>query len=74
MWPGVVDGFEDQDLQSRFNGQPAAMVVVKRTSSQDTIAISNRVLSYIDDVRDDLPNSVRIGHWYNIGGYGPGAD
>nr|WP_321403710.1 efflux RND transporter permease subunit [uncultured Desulfobacter sp.] len=62
----VVDGFEDQDLQSRFNGQPAAMVVVKRTSSQDTIAISNRVLSYIDDVQDDLPKGVHIGHWYNI--------
>jgi len=62
----VVDGFEDQDLQSRFNGQPAAMVVVRRTDSQDTIAISNRVLAYIDKARDDLPKGVRLGHWYNI--------
>ncbi|PIE63381.1 MAG: multidrug transporter [Desulfobacter postgatei] len=62
----VVDGFEDLDLQSRFNGQPAAMVVVKRTSSQDTIAISNRVLAYIDNARDDLPKGIHLGHWYNI--------
>ncbi|WP_321492028.1 efflux RND transporter permease subunit [uncultured Desulfobacter sp.] len=62
----VVDGFEDQDLQSRFNGQPAAMVVVKRTESQDTIAISNRVLSYIDKTQGSLPQGIRLGHWYNI--------
>lgn len=62
----VVDGFEDLDLQSRFNGQPAAMVVVKRTDSQDTIAISNRVLAYLDNARDDLPKGIRLGYWYNI--------
>ncbi|WP_020587661.1 efflux RND transporter permease subunit [Desulfobacter curvatus] len=62
----VVDGFEDQDLQSRFNGHPAAMVVVKRTTSQDTIAISNRVLSYIENAKKDLPQGIRLGHWYNI--------
>ncbi|HRF89739.1 MAG TPA: efflux RND transporter permease subunit [Desulfobacter postgatei] len=66
MWPGGVDGFEDLDLQSRFNGQPAAMVVVKRTDSQDTIAISNRVLAYLDNARDDLPKGIRLGYWYNI--------
>ena len=62
----VVDGFEDQDLQSRFNGQPAAMVVVRRTESQDTIAISNQVLDYIENAKKDLPKGIRLGHWYNM--------
>ena len=45
----VKDGFEDTDVKPRFNGQPAALVVVERTDSQDTIAISEQVLSYLED-------------------------
>ena len=62
----VVDGFEDSDLKSRFNGMPAAMVVVNRTDSQDTIAISNRVLEYMETVKKDQPKGVQLGHWYNM--------
>ncbi len=62
----VVDGFEDLDLKSRFNGAPAAMVAVKRTDAQDTIAISNRVLEYMQAIKKDLPKGVSLGHWYNM--------
>ena len=33
----VKDGFEESDVTARFNGKPAAMIVVSRTDSQDTI-------------------------------------
>ena len=62
----VVDGFEDKDVKSRFNGKPAAMVVVNRTDSQDTIGISKTVLQYIEDHQKDLPRGVHLGHWYNM--------
>jgi len=62
----VVDGFEDKDVKSRFNGKPAAMVLVNRTDSQDTIAISKQVLDYIESHKKDLPRGVRLGHWYNM--------
>ncbi|MCF8074847.1 MAG: efflux RND transporter permease subunit, partial [Desulfotignum sp.] len=62
----VKDGFEDTDVKPRFNGHPAALVVVERTDTQDTIAISRQVLSYIDDHRDRLPEGVKLGHWYNM--------
>jgi len=31
----VIDGFEDLDIKTRFNGKPAAIVQVSRTSGQD---------------------------------------
>ncbi len=62
----VKDGFEDTDVKPRFNGQPAALVVVERTDSQDTIAISEQVLSYLEERRSSLPEGVKLGHWYNM--------
>lgn len=62
----VVDGFEDTDIKPRFNGKPAALVVVNRTDSQDTIAISKRVLAYMAAHRDEMPKGVSLGHWYNM--------
>ena len=62
----VTDGFEDKDVKSRFNGKPAAMILVNRTDSQDTIAISKQVLEYIQTHEKDLPRGVRLGHWYNM--------
>jgi multidrug efflux pump subunit AcrB len=62
----VKDGFEDTDVKPRFNGQPAALVLVERTDSQDTIAISQQVLSYLEARRGSLPQGVKLGHWYNM--------
>ena len=62
----VIDGFEDTDVKARFNGKPAVLVVVKRTDSQDNIAISNRVKSYIKDNKDSIPEGITFGYWYDI--------
>ncbi|WDP92722.1 MAG: efflux RND transporter permease subunit [Desulfobacter sp.] len=62
----VTDGFEDRDIKPRFNGKPAAMVVVKRTDSQDTITISNRVFQYLEANKDRMPKGISLGHWYNM--------
>ena len=42
----VVDGFEDTDLISRFNGQPAAVVQVYRIGDQNALDISAYVHQY----------------------------
>ena len=58
----VVDGFEDTDLVSRFNGQPAAVVQVFRIGDQNALDISAYVHQYIEDKRPTLPagNSHRL--------------
>ena len=58
----VVDGFEDTDLVSRFNGQPAAVVQVFRIGDQNALDISDYVHQYIEDKRPTLPAGIHIGY------------
>lgn len=62
----VKDGFEESDVTARFNGKPAAMIVVSRTDSQDTIAISNTAIAYLESHKDLMPKGVTLGYWFNI--------
>ena len=56
----IVDGFEDSDLISRFNGFPAAVVQVFRTGDQSALEISGFVKEYIEEQRVHLPAGVGI--------------
>ena len=62
----VKDGFEEKDVKARFNGKPAAMVVVRRTDSQDTIAISNTAIEYIKEEGGRMPRGIQLGYWVNM--------
>ena len=62
----IIDGFEDTDIKARFNGKPAALVVVRRTDSQDIIAISKTVKDYIKTHKDSLPNGITLGYWVDM--------
>ncbi len=62
----VKDGFEETDITARFNGKPAAMIVVSRTDSQDTIAISNTAIDYMETHKELMPKGVTLGYWFNI--------
>ncbi len=45
----VQDGFEDADLVTRFNDQPAAFVDVYRTSDERVLDVAEAVQSYLDN-------------------------
>ncbi|MFH2094010.1 MAG: efflux RND transporter permease subunit [Pseudomonadota bacterium] len=62
----VIDGFEDMDIKARFNGKPAALVVVRRTDSQDTIAITKTVKAYIEEHKDSMPRGITLGYWFDL--------
>jgi HAE1 family hydrophobic/amphiphilic exporter-1 len=62
----VKDGFEETDVKARFNGKPAALIRVSRTDSQDTIAISNTAIKYIETHKDRMPKGVTLGYWFDI--------
>ncbi|MCP4022735.1 MAG: efflux RND transporter permease subunit, partial [Desulfobacteraceae bacterium] len=62
----VNDSFEDRDLRARFNGKPAVMVVLNRTDTQDTIAISNIVKNYIKKNQDLQPQGISLSYWYDM--------
>lgn len=62
----VVDGFEDSVRKARFNGKPAALVIVTRTDSQDTIAISRTVKEYIEKNKGRMPQGVTLAYWFDM--------
>ncbi|MFV1995389.1 MAG: efflux RND transporter permease subunit, partial [Verrucomicrobiales bacterium] len=43
----VVDGFEEVDLDSRFDGTPAVLVNVFRTGDEDTLVLADAVKRYV---------------------------
>ncbi len=57
----IVDGFEDSDLISRFNGYPAAVIQVFRTGDQSSLEISDTVKAYVEgEARDFMPAGISI--------------
>ncbi|UCF90359.1 MAG: efflux RND transporter permease subunit [Desulfobacterales bacterium] len=62
----VIDGFEDTDIRTRFNGQPAALVQVHRTSSQDVIAIAQIVKDFVAEHRAKIPAAMNLALWGDL--------
>jgi len=62
----VIDGFEDTDMKARFNSQPAALVQVNRTNSQDLIQVSRTVRDYVEKNRDAMPEGVKLATWFDL--------
>ncbi|MDT8367950.1 MAG: efflux RND transporter permease subunit [Longimicrobiales bacterium] len=62
----VIDGFEDTDLVTRYNGSPAAFVEVFRTSDERVLEIVDAVETALDTrIRPTLPEGVEIAVWEN---------
>ena len=59
----VIDGFEEDIIITRFNGQPASVIEVYRIGNQSAIQVADRVRNYIDEVRSSLPEGVHIDTW-----------
>jgi len=59
----ILDGFEDVDLISRFNGKNAATLQVFRVGKEDTLVVAESARSYLKEVRDQLPKGVEVEIW-----------
>ena len=59
----VVDGFADSETYGLFDGKPAAMVQVFRIGEQKPTEISERVIDYVQQKRQELPASLNIAIW-----------
>jgi multidrug efflux pump subunit AcrB len=59
----VVDGFEDTDLLSRFNGQMAAFVDVYRVGDQSAIEVADKVKEYVNSRQASLPVDMEMSIW-----------
>ena len=60
----VIDGFEDVDISSRFDGRRTVLVNVFRTGEQDTLLIAEGVRDYIENIApSELPEGVKLELW-----------
>lgn len=59
----IIDGFEDSDIASRFNGKPSAMINVFRIGEQGAIDITDTIKEYVDELRPQLPAGVNVALW-----------
>ena len=56
----VIDGFEDTDIITSYNGMPAVRVDVYRVGDQTPISVSEAVHARLDNFRKRLPEGVQI--------------
>ncbi len=58
----IEDGFKEDPLRTRFDGQPAIAVDVFRVGQQSAISIADQVKHYIEQ-QSSLPEGVQIAYW-----------
>ncbi|MCH7531539.1 MAG: efflux RND transporter permease subunit [Gemmatimonadetes bacterium] len=62
----VIDGFEEADLITRYNGRPAALVEVYRTSNERVLEIVDAIeVALAEDIIPGLPEGVSLEIWNN---------
>lgn len=59
----ISDGFEENELASFFNGQPALSIDVYRTGDQNAIEVATIVHEYIDKAQTSMPAGVELNYW-----------
>lgn len=59
----VNDGFEDVDIQTRFDGKRAVLVNVFRVGEEDTLRLVKLIDDYIANTGKQLPEGVELAIW-----------
>jgi len=59
----VVDGFEETDQWSRFDGKPSVMVQVFRVGDENAPDVADAIREYVEEARDRMPPGVSIATW-----------
>jgi multidrug efflux pump subunit AcrB len=59
----VIDGFEDIDRTTSFDGEPAVLVRVSRVGDQSTLAIGSAVEAYVAGAQSRLPEGLTLTIW-----------
>ncbi|PLW67381.1 efflux RND transporter permease subunit [Pseudohalioglobus lutimaris] len=59
----VVDGFEEAELYSRLDQQPAVGIKVSRVGKEDVLKIAEQVKAYLDQARLEVPEGIDLLIW-----------
>jgi hydrophobe/amphiphile efflux-1 (HAE1) family protein len=56
----VEDGMEDVSTASRWNGEPTVLLVIRKQSGTNTVAVVDTVRARIDEVKKELPSGYAL--------------
>jgi multidrug efflux pump subunit AcrB len=56
----VIDGFEEGDTIARYNGQPAVIVRVEQTGTEDLVLIKEQINNYLANGLSYLPQGINV--------------
>ena len=59
----IIDGFQEGDTLSRFDGNPAAIVRVNQVGDEDVVEISENVRAYVEEARGRMPDGIELTIW-----------
>ncbi|GAA0204898.1 efflux RND transporter permease subunit [Kangiella japonica] len=59
----VRDGFEEESINTRFDGKPSIELEIYRTGTQSTIDVSETVKSFVESKQGSLPTGVSLSVW-----------
>ncbi|MBD3667229.1 MAG: efflux RND transporter permease subunit [Kangiella sp.] len=59
----IKDGFEEESLNTRFDGKPSIELEIYRTGDQSAIEVAQRVKDYVAGKKSDLPAGVDLSIW-----------
>lgn len=59
----IVDGFQEGDTLSRFDGKPAAIVRINQVGDEDVVEISDNVRAYVEEARGRMPDGIDLTIW-----------
>ena len=59
----IVDGFQEGEIQARFDGTPAAIVKVNQVGEEDVVEISAMVRAYVEEARGRMPDGIELTIW-----------
>ena len=61
----VVDGFEESDIKTFFDGEPAAVLKIYRVGEQDALEVAATVKQYVQEQEAQLPAGVSLDIWFD---------
>jgi multidrug efflux pump subunit AcrB len=65
----VVDGFEEDERWTRFDGHPAVMLSVLATGRENVPDVAARVHRHVRDKQPTMPAGVRLDTWFDFSRY-----
>ncbi len=56
----VHEGFEDEKLRPRFNGESGIVLIVKKRHEADVIRLVNRINNHLDEFQQQVPQGIKL--------------